>query len=205
MRGVALLLPACMAVAGCGGADTHANGTAQAATGMIDPEKVMAERWQSVFGDPAKAIAAANEFGYKAGAYAAKAGSPAYGAAGAQVLPDAEAPIAIATSFAAAGGKPDRIDTITFSFDVTRNGKPKTKKEADAAKSPGGIVGGFLSRFEVGTGDDVRQAIAARASTEVELHGVTIKVAGQPLPGGKSADDRRLVVTLSNSEAQASS
>ncbi|WP_213981889.1 hypothetical protein [Sphingomonas sp. dw_22] len=212
MRGGALLLlPACLAVAGCGdGADTHADAglnsemAAKANGTLLDPEKVMAERWQSVF-DPAKAVAVANEFGYRAGAYAAKDG--AYGVTGTQqLLPDAKSPLTIATNFSAKGNKADRIDTIAFSFDVKQNGKVATKKERDAARIPDRIVRGFLQRFEVGPSDAVRQAVNQGTATEVELHGVTVKVAAEPLPSGKPPVDRRMTVTFTNnSEAQASS
>lgn len=168
-----------------------------------DPEKVMRDRWQAMFGNPAAVIATANEFDYAAGAYAPTGGTPAFRTAGTPwVHPGAKAPIEVTGDFNATGATRDRIDTITFTFKVIENSEPKTKKERDAIKVPKTVLGGFLSRFQLGMGDDVLRALRTGTSVTATTPGGRIVVIAQPVPGLPTDRAKQLIVTLFNTNTE---
>jgi hypothetical protein len=205
----ALLLLACgFATAACGShapqADPALNEemAAKVENRLMDPDKVMADRWKGMFANPARVVSAANEFDYQSSAYQQSgAGWRAIGKE--QQLPKGADPaILVKTGFAAAGAKADLVDTISFTFDVVQKRKATTQKEADSLRYPPRIVGGFLSRFEIGTGDEIRNALQGRTSASNEKYGVAMRVDAQPIPGGKP-DDRHLTVTFTRTGASA--
>ncbi|MBC9033135.1 hypothetical protein IAG41_12115 [Sphingomonas sp. JC676] len=204
----ALLLIACgLATAACGHApqaDAAMNEemAAKVENRLMDPDKVMADRWKGMFANPARVVSAANEFDYQSGAYR-QSGTGWRAVGKEQLLPkDADPAILVRTGFAATGAKADLIDTVSFTFDFVQKRKAKTQKEADSLRYPPRIVGGFLSRFEVGTGDEIRNALQGRTSASREKYGVAMRVNAQPIPGGKP-DDRHLTVTFTRTGASA--
>lgn len=198
-----------LALAGCGsrapqGAQGPLNETQAAAAGVApDADVVMRERWQRMFTDPARVVAAANEFGYAVGGYSGT--GTAYAAKGkVQTLPRTPGAITVRTDFEANGRSAGAIDTVRFRFDIDEARAPESQKEADARRIPQRILNGFLSRFEVGTGDDIKRAINERRSASVLLHGVAIRVDVQPLQGSTAANSNTLLVSFTRSEAPAS-
>lgn len=168
-----------------------------------DPEKVMRDRWQAMFGNPAAVIAAANEFGFAAGDFASTGGTPAFRTAGIPwINPRAKAPIEVTGDFNATGAAKDRIDTITFTFKVVMNSEPKTKKDREALKVPKRVLGGFLSRFQLGMGDDVLRAVNTGSSATATAPGARIVVIAQPVPGIPIDHAKQLIVTLFNTNTE---
>jgi hypothetical protein len=207
MRVAALLLTtAALALGGCGSPASRQplNESQAAAAGVApDSETVMKDRWSKLFGNPAAVIAAANEFGYKAPAYKATGGSPAFLTKGTeQVLPETPGPIAVRTNFAAHGAQADHVDAVDFSFDIDVKRKPKSSREADSGRIPTRVIQGFLGRFGVGTGDEIRNAINQRRSDSRTLHGYVISVDVQSLPGSLNADSRRMLVHMAPEGAE---
>jgi len=195
-----LLASVSLALAGCGGASAPEGAfneaQAQAAGVAPDPEKAMSDRWTGMFTDPAAIVAAANEFGYKIDGYK-PTGNAAFRAAGVeQTLPDATAPVVIKTGFTASGAAAERVDTIVFTFDIDVKREPRSKTEAEIGRTPDRIVRGFLSRFGVGPGDEIRAALNNRQSASATLHRVaTLSVEAQPLPGA-GPKSRRVTVRI---------
>ena len=168
-----------------------------------DPEKVMRDRWQAMFNDPAAVIAAANEFDYDAGALTATGGTPAFRTDGKTwVHPVAKAPIEVTGDFNATGADKSRLDAITFTFQVVENSEPTTKKERDALKLPKTVLGGFLSRFQLGMGDDVLRALTTGSSATSTAPGGRIVVIAQPVPGMPTDRAKKLIVTLYNTNTE---
>lgn len=164
-----------------------------------DPEKVMRDRWQAMFNAPAAVIAAANEFDYDAGALSPTGGTPAFRTDGKTwVHPAAKAPIEVTGDFNATGSAKDRIDAITFTFKVIENSEPQTKKERDALKVPKTVLGGFLSRFQLGMSDDILRALSTGSSATSSVSGGRIVVIAQPVPGMPTDRAKQLIVTLYN-------
>ena len=206
MRVAALLLTTLgLALGGCGASAPAGplNESQAAAAGVApDPETVMKDRWSKLFGDPARVIAAAKEFGYQLDGYKATGANPAFAAQSPeQVLPKTPGAIAIRTDFAARGAVATAIETIDFRFDIDVKRKPKSKKEADAGRIPTRVIQGFLGRFGVGTGDEIRNAINQRRSDSRTLHGYVISVDTQSLPGSLGPDSRRMLVHMAPEDA----
>lgn len=205
-RGLLLLGLAALALGGCKSAPkAPANESVAAAEGRApDPTVVMTERWGKLFADPAAVIAAANAFGYKAGPL-----EPAeYGKAGEfstrgvqQVLPDAKSPVTVTTNFFANGATAGSLSDVSFSFDISDISRDDSREAGKAQRLPARIFDGFLGRFEVGSGDDIKRAIKARTSGSASFYGVRITVVSQPLPGKPKG--RRLIVSVSKSQESA--
>ena len=207
MRAAVLLLTTCgLALGGCGSSAPKQplNESQAAAAGVApDSETVMKDRWRKLFGDPAAVVAAAKEFGYQLDGYKATGAKPAYAATSpALVLPKEPGALKIRTDFAARGSEASRVDTIDFRFDVDVTRKPKSKREADDVRIPLRVVQGFLGRFQVGTGDDIRNAINQRRSDSRTLHGYVISVDVQSLPGSLNPDSRRMLVHMAPEGAE---
>ena len=206
-RGALLLGLAALAMGSCKPAPkAPANESVAAAEGRApDPTVVMTERWGKLFADPAAAIAAANEFGYKAGPLKPTGMAPQFGAFGTkgveQVLPEAKAPVTVTTNFFAHGPSADSLHDVSFFFDISDTTLNDTRAANNAQRLPARIVDGFLGRFEVGSGDDIKRAIKARTSGSAEMYGVRITVDSVPLPG--KPNGRRLIVSISKSQESA--
>jgi hypothetical protein len=201
--GVLLLGVTCLALGGCGGKPAVANHASQHEDKVADPQKEMESRWAKLFADPAAVIAAANEFGYKVGPLKA----PESGAAGAstdgveQILPNPTAPVTVTTNVRIQSAAANRVESVAFSFDIsdaTRDDSPALSK---TQRYPARIVDGFLGRFQVGSGDDIKRAIKARTSAETTRYGAKITVDAVPLP--RAPKGRRLIVTFSKSPESA--
>ncbi|TPG20945.1 hypothetical protein EAH79_16100 [Sphingomonas koreensis] len=218
MRTVPLLF-APLWLAACGGASDHAAGNDAAATAGMneqqqaaaehrapDPAKVMADRWQTLFTQPAKVIAAANEFGYKLGDFApAKAGT-GYAATGTeQTLPAADAPATVKTSVTAEGDSADHLQAVTFVFDTHVTGNANSPKVRETLGMPRQIVNGFLSRFELNPGDPIVAALTKFTSATVSRSGATITVDTKPGATAGPAADQHIIVTIAPSPAPAAS
>lgn len=205
---------AALALAGCNAGDESALGNGGDAVmneetraaheqRAPDPELVMHDRWSELFGDPARVVSAANEFGYGASPYAATGATPAYRAAGEQAIGEANAPVRIASSFTAAGASANRIDTVTFTFDVHVAGNPQSRDVREALNTPRRIVNGFFGRFGVGPGDAVTGALTRLESGNATRYGVRTTVVTTPLSDTAGPMDRRVVVTVTNQQAPA--
>ncbi|MES2441254.1 MAG: hypothetical protein V4574_00360 [Pseudomonadota bacterium] len=196
---------AALATAGCGGAKPDASATANAQAPMgnalLDPDKELARRWDKLFSDPAAAVAAANEFGYKAGPYAAS--GTTFGATGEQLLPDAKAPVTVRTRFAATGAAAGRVDAVTFTFDISDTTRKNSAQLDKIQAYPSRIVRGFLGRFDVSAGDDARRAIQEFQSVTADRQGGgTVKVDTASIPGA-GANARRITVMIFKTGAPA--
>jgi len=175
---------------------------AQAEHRAPDPDKVMSERWQALFGQPDKLVAALNDMGYKVPGYAA--GTSGYTATGQQVLPaDEKNPPATVKTNVVASGTADTVQTITFTFDTHVSGSPDQRRVRDILGFPRQIVNGVLQRFEVGPGDPVVSALTLFHSAKASSYGTTITVDATPGNGDRFAD-QHIVVTISRAGDAAS-
>lgn len=196
-----LLIVAAAPLAGCGHAQDPALNEQQAAAAAQrapDADKVLAERWASMFTHPAAVVEAANVF-YKASDY--KAAGAGYVTTGTVSLPEKPNGIAVTSNFEATGPAADKVETIRFTFDVKHAAK-LDKFSRDSYRYVPRIVNGFLARFEVGPGDTINAALTRRESARDTLHGVSAVVDAQPIKGG-DAKDRHITVTFTRTGASA--
>lgn len=199
-----LLIAAPAALAGCGGAHDKATmneeQAAAAENRAPDREKTMRDRWAQIFANPGAVVAVANDIPpLKVSPY--KAEGKGFAATGEVTLPEKPSAVTVKARFTASGTSADRIDTITYVFDVTHQGKPD-RHAADAYRYPVRLVNGFLQRFQVGPGDTINGALQRRESARDELHGVPIVVDARPIQGG-DARDRHITVTFTRVGASA--
>jgi len=158
-----------------------------------DAKAILAARWAAMFGNPAAVVAAANEFGYGAGAWT-RSPRGDYRALGEQALPKNAEPPLVRTSFKVVGDAARQVDAITFTFLVDRRGGLDTREARDAVNIPRRIVAGFLSRFGVSPDDAVRRAVQTGLSATMIRDRGRIVVKSAPTAGGYRSD-----VTISRS------
>ncbi|QIG79254.1 hypothetical protein [Stakelama tenebrarum] len=201
------VLPAliALALAGCGGgSDGNAvdvstlNEQQRAALERRapDPEKVMAERWMSMFDSPDAVLSAAADMGYEPRPYAEGMESFSTGYSPEQTLPEGDSPVQVITAFRAVGVSAEHITDIAFTF--TLKGDFDAPKAKEALAIPRRIIGGFLGRFEVGPGDEIATALRNLTSAETTQHGVVLNVDAVP---GEDDTEKRLIVTISRATA----
>jgi hypothetical protein len=196
-----LLIVAAAPLAGCGAAHDPSLNEQQAAAAAQrapDADKVIAERWAQMFANPNGVVAAANELGYKVEVVASKG----FSAKGGMTLPEKPKAVTVNAGFDAAGATPERIDSITFSFDARHEGT-LDRKSAEAYRYPAQLVKGFLGRFELGPGDAVNAAINRREALSVTLPGVLARIDTKPIAAGADNNDRPFIVTFTRTGASA--
>jgi hypothetical protein len=181
-----LLLASLCAVAGCSRAPQQApaeQGKAAGSQAAVDPHAVLGARWASMFADPAAVVAAANEFGYKAGTWT-RSGSGFQSIGNEQALPKGLDRAIVRTGFRANGTTAGRVGAITFTFAVDQRGSRDTRQARNAVNIPRRIVAGFLSRFGVSPTDEIRGAVQTGRSATMVRDGGRIVVDSTPMAGG---------------------
>lgn len=171
---------------------------AQAEHRAPDPDTVLQERWQALFGNPDKLIAALNDMGYKVDGYTASGSG--YAATGhEQTLPDDDAnpPATVKTNVVATGTAADAVRTITFTFDTHVSGSPDSDKVRDILGMPRQIINGVLQRFEVNAGDPIVAALQQFSGGTISRYGSTITVDSKPGASAGRFADQHIVVTIS--------
>ena len=188
MRSLAALLVACALVAGCKPAAKQSSLHEKEAARATEVAKLSG--WDRAFA-PDVAVGAANQFGFRAPAYAVANG--AYATTGGPVMISnsfAKKPNAVA--FAAKGKAADKLDSIAFGLALT---DPKSAEQAQQRLAD--IVRDYLFQSKIDA-KPIHDAIAKGAAGKGRL-------AGTPYAIDKSADHLTVTFTRTGASAPANS
>ncbi|WP_448663330.1 hypothetical protein ACG3SL_01255 [Sphingomonas sp. CJ20] len=182
MRAAAVLFPAALALAGCGGAPEGAALQKQEQARAADLGAVSG--WARAF-QPDVAVSAANQFGFRAAPYApAKQGFVSIG--GPVTIANSFAPKPNQVAFAARGAAADKVDSIAFTLLID------DAKSADQARTrTADLVRDYLFQSKIDA-KPIHAAIETGAPVKGDLAGTSYAI---------ESDARHLTVTFTRTGA----
>lgn len=196
-NGAPLIAFAAVALASCGGPAPSAQNAAQPQ--LLDRNKVISERWQKLFTQPDKVVAALNEFALKNRPFAATGRAPAFESRGEDFnLSYKRDKTSNSVSAVASGPDANHVDKLVFTFNMTDLNDRRRSNESFRK-----VVVGMLSRFDVSPEDPVKLAIASEKPVDTPILGAHGTVEKLPIAGADIAKQYRIVVTITPPRAKA--
>jgi hypothetical protein len=141
--------------------------------------------WDRVFGAPAETIGHVNQFGYRAGAYAAD-GATFLSKGNPITLSQSDAKAPNTGGFEAAGAGASHIDRLVFTLSITDAANADTAKRRFAD-----VLKGFLSQYGLAD-DEALRAISSETDGDLRVAGIPASIAVTKGAG----DTRTLIVTF---------
>jgi hypothetical protein len=173
----------------------------QAESALQREEKVQAAAatlsgWDRLFGSPGTTIPSANQFGFRAGDYAAAPdGGYRSGSAAPIMMSSSAAKAPNSAGFAATGATAQAIDVIALHLDIT------DPRDADTAKGRfSTLIRDFLFQAKADGFVPVGSAIAAERPAEGRIDGAAWRLTRDALPAG--GETRRLTVTFTRPDTK---
>lgn len=187
-----LALAFASALAGCGGgtAPTVHDAEAERANAMAD-----VTGWHRMFDGVPESLAAARQFGYRTGDYAAAADGTGFRAESEPVALTTMGGPESTSRFVTTGPTDAQFATIAFTLDIPEG--PVDGELASAAKTRfTAVLRDYLSQFAIAAGDGFAP-VAAEQDADTAIGDVPTQIQVTPLQG----ESRRITVTFTRPEA----